>query len=394
MRCRLVPPLLLLLLPLGLGAQTVASGALSGLEAEGRLPWVRWALLEAPPFHASHFEAGVPAGSFIVDWEGFSPAWTGFGWSLSQENAATTATAGAPHQGGVRAQWAGTAFEATASSPWTFSVEHRWKQGVGGGWASGTEGTLQTSEPLEFGSWAARGWGAWAGWAPWVAFYGEASAEVIASRNLFFWSFEGQGQAEVRWAGVAAEGLLPLWWFTWDWEAAAGYAEGRLQADVGRNILGQGRWKTSEESRARGVAGWLDQNWHAGAWSLGLGTGAAVFWVENPTWTQTRTWTETQFPWWPLPFPFVIVEKTSTTDYTFEASPGWVVVFRPLFSWRPFPGTTLTLSRWLPLSGGTRLAIDASTVAGGPEGGSGGAPSISVRNLWLAGTQLDLSASW
>lgn len=385
---------LFLMLPLLAFGQGLYSGAVSGIEAGGSAPWARWMGLKEKPLHAFHLDTSVSGGSFIVDWEAFSPSWTGLGWSLAEENSSTTFTAGVLGPGEVRARWAGTDFEAAVSSPWTFWVEHRWGQAVAGGWAVGTEGSLQTPEPFDLGPWAARGWGAWTGLGPWTAFYGEASAEVSASRNLVLWSFEGEGRAEARWAGLVTEGLWPLWWFTWDWEAAAGYAEGRVQAEMGRNILGQGQWKTSEESRARGVGGWLDQNWHTGVWSLGLGAGAAVFWVENPTWTQTHTWTETQFPWWPIPFPFVTVERSSTTDYTIEASPGWVVVLHPRVTWKPLPSLALTLSRWLPVSGGIRLAIDASAVAGPSDGGSGEAPTISARNLWLAGTQVEFSASW
>jgi hypothetical protein len=343
--------------------------------------------LEASPFQAGVVDYSLPGGSVIVAWEPFGSRWTGAGWALTQPDTSTRFTTGFVVPGAVKAVWADTAFEAAFDAPFTFSLDQRWGPWVWGGTAISGGGTIRTLEPVDFGSLEGRGWTAWGGTESLAAFYGEFSAEVAAARNVLVWSFDGQGKASGRWGGLSSRGLVPLGWGILNWEAAALYGEVQVGIHLTRNVLGQGQWTTNEDSRVRATAFWLDSAWQTNGWTVALGTGTALFWVENPTWTQIHSWTETV--WWPPPF---YVTKTSQTNYTLEASPGWVVLLHPRLSYRFFPGATLELSSWVPVAVGILAAIDDDPQASpGPPRGVLVPPTW---NLWLPGIQINLTSRW
>ena len=263
-----------------------------------------------------------------------------------------------------------------------------------GGLALQFNGAVWSPAPFKFGPLGAEAWVVWAGLDGTRVFYGEGMAEANLFHNAIFWWLDAKGRLDLRWGGVSAEGLVPLIFANLEWRLGGFYLEGVATLDLLRGVLLQGVWTVDETSRLRAGVFWVDQTWRRGGWSWGLDVGAAVFTVENPTWSQVHRWTEWKFLPPPLPLP-VFVEKSSQTDYTLRTSPGWVTVIHPRLTGTLVPGLTWEISRWIPWVSGTTFSITEPGQSA-PAGDKAGQPpgTVDAWNLWLAGTQIQLKGQW
>jgi hypothetical protein len=145
------------------------------------------------------------------------------------------------------------------------------------------------------------------------------------------------------------------------------------------------------------VGTWTSQQWMSGHWAWGLDLGAGLFWSQASPWTRHHDWTD--ITWSTVLFLPVEtdVPRSSQTTWTFVAEPAWGLVLHPRVSWEPAPWLRLELSRWLPWAGGWSLRQDSSTAnnpSGSPASLSDSLAGTDPRNLWLAGTEFRVLASW
>jgi len=264
-----------------------------------------------------------------------------------------------------------------------------------GGARFGTSGTLRTSINLDKGTFQGQAWAAWGGWPLVQAFYGEFSAGAEAGTNLLLWWFQGKGSGNAKFGGLVLRDKMPIGPVAWAWDFTGLYGEGQFRMDFRKSLFLEGSWTMAEETQARVAGSWIGQEWRLGNWTLGLGTGVGLLWITHPTWSQRHDWTETTYPYWPFPLP-VSVARSSRSDYTFTADPGWLLVVHPGLKWEPTPGWAVEVSRWVPLTGGWsyREGTEALQGPGEAQAFADFPAQIEPWNLWLAGTQVQVSAAW
>lgn len=378
------------LFPMAAFGEGVTTGSVFGTNDAKGSSWMGWTALDVAPLQGGIVEHRLPPGSLVVDWEALATRTLWAGWTHTEKDWSTRVASGFALPGEVSALWESTPFRLDLAAPWGVWVEQRWRDIQFGGGRAESKGSFLAEDGFDLGPFSAQAWVLRGGFSFLAAFYGEVRADLKLERSNIFWWLRGSGGSELRWFGLQSQGPLVMGPPDWAWNASALYADGRVHGQVGRGLFPQGIWETKEESQIRTVVAWLDQTWTENRWSAGLTAIGALVWVEHPTWTQLHSWTEIT---WTFPFFFA---KTSRSQYTFEASPGWVTVIRPKVKWYPWRGVSMEWSRWIPLAGGFRQAfgIDPDAVATSTSGASGEAPSLSPWDLWLAGTQIQLSVAW
>lgn len=135
--------------------------------------------------------------------------------------------------------------------------------------------------------------------------------------------------------------------------------------------------------RAAGL--WGRWQGREGAWSWDLGAGMGLGWAKDGWGTQDQEWIREIILW-----PPSVTYGRSHREYLWIANPAWGAVVRPLVAWTPVQGLQVSLSRWLPLTGGWHFRQTPAP-----------APKTSARssnpdrlNLWLAGVQVQVTVSW
>jgi hypothetical protein len=381
--------------------QGIEAGAASGPWSDGQAALAHWVDATLAPVQGGIVDASVPSQRGLISWGAFSSRAAWLGWTLPTPLGSTDLAAGGLVPGTLDLHWDSYEFQAVFRSAGAFRVEHRWGPLTLGGGALEFAGRVDSSG-YDLGPLRGAAWGLWAGTLGWAAFYGHWDGAFGATHNeLGLWSVDAQGESTAQLGGLSFGSQGDFGAGTWSETGLLVAAEFRSGLAARWSNLASlypllyDHFVASGAVDGRLVGLWTDQSWRISGWTWGCGVGAGLLWDESAPWSRIHNWT--QVTWVFPPFLYNTAPQTSVTNWALTAGPAWGLVFRPRVAWQPWAGLEVEVSRWLPLTGGWSFQQDDQAPQTASQGSSSMSDALTQtdgRNLWLAGTELKLVASW